>query len=257
MPLSESQVEQASALLLNAYRTGRQIEALPAELEPQSFEDCYAIQDRVAATQSNGRIRAWKTGAPNPQTTPYGAPIFEQVVLQSPASIPAEQLHMIGIEVELCYRLDRDLPARERAYSSDEVAGAIEEVQVVVEVVDTRLRQWQDCAELWKLADNQINGALVLGSGTSNWRDLDPAQLTGQLLVNGALQVEGTGCHSVGDPFTLVDWLANHLTGRNGGLQRGDLVTTGTWTGMVFVQPGDEVIGRFPGVGEARIRFPA
>ncbi|NVK40932.1 MAG: fumarylacetoacetate hydrolase family protein [Oceanospirillaceae bacterium] len=256
MSLTENQIERAASLLLNAYREQRQIEALPAELEPGCVEDAYAIQDRVAGELSSGRVRAWKTGAPNPETTPYGAPIFDQAVLESPALIAAEQLHMIGVEVELCYRLGRDLPARDEPYSDEEVAAAIAGVQVAVEVVDTRLRQWQECAELWKLADNQINAALVMGSGTDDWRGLDPSRLTGQLVVNGVLQVEGRGCHSVGDPFRLLPWMANHLTGRNGGLKQGDLVTTGTWTGMVFVRPGDEIVGRFPGIGEARVSFP-
>ncbi|GGO86098.1 hypothetical protein GCM10011348_36150 [Marinobacterium nitratireducens] len=256
MPLNQNQIESATSLLLNAYREGRQIEALPTGLEPRTVDDAYAIQDRVAGELSRGRIRAWKTGAPNPETTPYGAPIFDQVVLESPARIPADQLHMIGVEVELCYRLGRDLPARDEPYSDEEVRAAVAGVQVAIEVVDTRLRQWQECAELWRLADNQINAALVLGSGTDDWRDLDPSTLAGQLIVNGELQVEGVGCHSVGNPVRLLPWLANHLTGRNGGLREGDLVTTGTWTGMVFVKPGDEIIGRFPGVGEARVSFP-
>jgi 2-keto-4-pentenoate hydratase len=52
-----------------------------------------------------------------------------------------------------------------QAYSVDEVPAAIEGVYVAIEVVDMRIKQWQSCAELWKLADNQINAALIIGSG--------------------------------------------------------------------------------------------
>ena len=35
----------------------------------------------------------------------------------------------------------------------------------------------------------------------------------------------------------------------------GDVVTTGTWTGMTPVTFGDEVVARFAGIGEAALRI--
>ncbi|UTW11743.1 2-keto-4-pentenoate hydratase [Marinobacterium rhizophilum] len=256
MSLTQTQVEQAAELFLQAYRSGQQIEDLPPALEPQSKADAYAIQAIVAAARCGAPVRTWKVGAPNLDTEPYAAPIFESVVSDSPTLVPAEKLHMIGIEVELAYRFSQDLPPRAQPYSVDEVAAAVEGVYVVIEVVDTRLKAWKTCAELWKLADNQINAALIVGNGVQDWRALDPATLAGELIVDGKVLVRGQGAHSVGDPMHLVHWTANHLTGRNGGLKQGDLVTTGTWTGMQFVEPGAEVVGRFEGVGEARVGFP-
>ncbi|MCP8688096.1 2-keto-4-pentenoate hydratase [Marinobacterium sedimentorum] len=256
MSLTQPQVEQAAELFLQAYRSGQQIDALPEELEPRSKADVYAIQAIVSGELCSEGIRTWKVGAPNIDTEPYAAPIFESVVSASPTVIPAEKQHMIGIEVELCYRFNTDLPPRAQAYSVDEVAAAIEGAYVAIEVVDTRIKQWKTCAELWKLADNQINAALIVGSGVQDWRGLDPAALAGELVVNGEVLVRGEGAHSVGDPMHLVHWTVNHLTGRTGGFRKGDLVTTGTWTGMVFVEPGAEVVGRFEGVGEARVSFP-
>ncbi len=256
MSLTQPQVEQAAELFLQAYRSGQQIEQLPDALTPQSKADAYAIQAVVAKARGSEAISTWKVGAPNIDTEPYAAPIFESVVSASPTLIPAEKLHMIGIEVELCYRFNADLPPRAQPYSADEVAAAIEGVYVAIEVVDTRIKQWKTCAEMWKLADNQINAALIIGSGVQDWRGLAPAALAGELVVNGDVLVRGEGCHSVGDPFHLVLWTVNHLAGRTGGFRKGDVVTTGTWTGMVFVEPGAEVVGRFEGVGEARVSFP-
>jgi 2-keto-4-pentenoate hydratase len=256
MSLTQSQVEQVAELFLQAYSSGQQIDPLPEALEPRSKDDAYAIQAMVTRARCSEGISTWKVGAPNIDTEPYAAPIFESVVTRSPTVIPAEKLHMIGIEVELCYRFNADLPPRQQGYDAEEVAAAIEGVYVVIEVVDTRLKPWKTCAELWKLADNQINAALIVGSGTRDWQALDLAKLAGELIVDGEVRVRGQGAHSVGDPMLLVHWTANHLTGRTGGLRKGDRVTTGTWTGMVFVQPGAEVVGRFEGLGEARVSFP-
>lgn len=257
MSLIESHIAAASALLVEAHRSRQRVERLPAELAPTSVEDAYAIQDRVAAALSRSEVTAWKVGAPDARTTPIAAPILAQDVRLSPASWPSGQLQMRGVEVELCYRFQADLPLRTRPYTAAEVAAVIEDVRVAIEVVDTRLQEWESCGELWKLADNQINAGLVLGTGTQAWRDLDPPRLAGQLFVNGGLQAEGVGCHTVGDPFLLLPWWVNHLVARGRGVRRGDVVTTGTWTGMAFVEPGSEVVARFPGLGEARVTFPA
>lgn len=256
MPSIESHIAEASALLVEAHRSRRRVERLPAALAPTRVEDAYAIQDRVAAALSRNEVTAWKVGAPDARTTPIAAPILAQDVMTSPATVPADRLHMRGVEVELCYRFRADLPLREAPYTAEEVAAAIDDVRVAIEVVDTRLHEWETCGELWKLADNQINAGLVLGTGTRAWRDLDPARLAGQLFVDGGLRAEGVGAHAVGDPFLLLPWWVNHLVTRGRGVRRGDVVTTGTWTGMAFVEPGSEVIARFPGLGEARVTFP-
>ncbi|MDI5933444.1 2-keto-4-pentenoate hydratase [Halomonas kalidii] len=256
MSLIESHIASASALLVEAHRRRRRVERLPDELAPSCVEDAYAIQDRVVAALSRSEVTAWKVGAPDAHTTPIAAPILAQDVMASPATVPADRLHMRGVEVELCYRIRADLPLRESPYTVAEVAAAIDDVRVAIEVVDTRLQEWETCGELWKLADNQINAGLVLGTGTRPWRDLDPTRLAGQLFVNGGLQAEGVGRHAVGDPFLLLPWWVNHLVARGRGVRRGDVVTTGTWTGMAFVEPGSEVVARFPGLGEARVTFP-
>jgi 2-keto-4-pentenoate hydratase/2-oxohepta-3-ene-1,7-dioic acid hydratase (catechol pathway) len=38
-------------------------------------------------------------------------------------------------------------------------------------------------------------------------------------------------------------------------LAAGDIVTTGTWTGLTAVRPVEEMAAVFPGIGEARLRL--
>ena len=54
--------------------------------------------------------------------------------------------------------------------------------------------------------------------------------------------------------FTLFA-TARAFLERYGGLRAGDVITTGAWTGMHFVDPGAEIVARFPGIGEARVSF--
>jgi 2-keto-4-pentenoate hydratase len=39
-------------------------------------------------------------------------------------------------------------------------------------------------------------------------------------------------------------------------LRRGQIVTTGSLTGLRWVEPGAEVVAAFEGLGEVRVTFP-
>jgi len=246
-------IDAISALLMDAHTRGRQFEA-GTDPAPANAKDAYAVQDRVfAALYPGQRGSAWKVGGARADVVPTAAPIPSAGLHASPARVPARGFHMIGIEAEIAYRLGRDLPPRAAPYGEDDIAAAVAEALVTIELCDTRLSNWKDASALWRLADFQNNAALVIGSGRPDWRAIDFAQQRAELWIDGALALAATGVHPYGNPIRLLPWLAAHCTARCGGLHAGDVITTGTWTGLQFVAPGAEVIARFPGIGEARV----
>lgn len=245
--------DRIAALLIAAHTRGRQFQPAP-DPAPVTPQDAYQVQDRVfAALHPGQRAGAWKVGAPRPDIEPTAAPIPSARLYASPARVSAHGFHMIGIEVEIAFRLDRDLPARVTPYSEEDIAAAITEALATIELCDTRLANWKTTSALWRLADFQINAGLVVGGGTRDWRAIDFTRQRAELWIDGARTIEAIGAHPFGNPIRLLPWLAGHSMGRCGGLHAGDIVTTGTWTGMQFVSPGAEVLARFPGIGEARV----
>jgi 2-keto-4-pentenoate hydratase len=221
---------------------------------PRTPDEAYEIQDRVFAGRFPGcRAVAWKAGASSPDGESSAAPIGE--VHQSPAVLEATNFHMYGIEAETALRIDRDLPQRAGGWTDEELADAVGEIVVTIELCDTRLAGWKAASPLWRLADFQLNGALVVGSGQRDWRGLDFAAQPVELWMNGIKKVARVGSHPMGTPLRVLPWIAAHCAGRSGGLKRGDLVTTGSWTGMEFASPGDQVTARFPGIGEASLKI--
>lgn len=248
-------VERAARALIEAHRIGGQVAADPA-LAPRCAEDAYRIQDRVLAEFHRGvRVSAWKAGSSHPDIEPTAAPIAQSVLHDSPASLPAAAFRIIGVETEIAFRFYRDLAPRAHGYCESEVADAVAEAFVAIELCDSRLADWHNVDPLWKLADFQMNAALVLGEGRRDWYDIDFAAQAVELRVDGACRVSGRGSHPLGNPFRLLPWAAAHVARRSGGLRAGDIVTTGSWTGMRFVPPGARVTGRFPGIGEASVRL--
>ena len=132
--MTPEQIDQA-AQALSAARTGQPIPALPEVARPQSEADSYAIQDAVLRRLAE-RIGGWKVGF-SPEGGIFCAPIYASRVHASPARLPARGFHLIGIECEIGFRLNKDFPARAQPYSRDEVLRGAS-LNPTIEIVDSR-----------------------------------------------------------------------------------------------------------------------
>lgn len=253
--LSPNAIDATARLLLQARRQQCPLSVLPTVGAPASLADAYAIQDVIARQLWPDGIRGWKAGAPGPDIEPIAAPIGRSLIWDSGTTLPSDTFHMLGIEGELAYRLGRDLPPRDCAYEHAEVIAAVASMHPLIEIVDTRIAAWETADPYWKLADNQLNGGLVVGPGLNNWQSVDPLQQQAILRVNDEILADTVGGNAAGDPLRLLLWLVNHCARRGYSLHAGDIVTTGTHTGLVFVQPGAAVSVTFPGIGAVHVSF--
>jgi 2-keto-4-pentenoate hydratase len=228
------------AALLLAARAGGALVDTARETGPTDLEEVYRVQDSVLRALAGGaRPGAWKAIPPRPGSEPAASPVPPACVVPSPAQLAAGRT-LLGVEAEVAFRLGADLQP--------------EEALIAIELCETRLAAWESAPPLWKLADFQSNAALIVGSGTRAWRGIDFAAQTVELQIDGNAEKRATGTHPSGDPSRLLPWLTRHASAR-GGLRAGDIVTTGSWIGIVRVQPGNDIVARFPGIGEARLRL--
>ena len=213
-------------------------------------DDAYAIQSLVAASMGR-EPKVWKTGQLSSGAV-FCAPIAANKCQFGPANFSARNFAATYVEGELAFRLNRAFEAG-KTYSDEEVLQAVDAVAVTIEVLDSRIKNWMEAGELWHLADQQMNGALALGSEVLDWQAIDCATQAVQLYVNGELVVDDAGSHPQLDPRTLLGGFVRQLTSRGYKLLPGSWVTTGTWTGISAAKPGDEVQCVFTGVGQASL----
>ena len=248
MPAAFSADAAAASLL--AARTGRRPIPLPSP-GPASAADAFAIQARVAAHL--GPAGAWKVGR-GPASAPFtAAPIAKSHVRASPCTWPAGDFLRLGIEVEIAVRLGRDLPA-----GADEAAvrDAIAAVHAAIEIVDSRFDTWPVPDPLWALADNQNNGGLVLDPDGRPPSGEPLGRGRVELKVDGETVFSGEGANPAGDPLPLVALLAGHLA-PTGGLAAETIVTLGSLSGILFVEPGARVEASVAGIGRVALSLPA
>jgi len=247
--MTDQDIAACVEALVRARRNGQWIEALPAA--PSSVAEAHMIQDRVAEALGEA-VGAFKINAPAGREPTRGL-IYARMIRPSPARIAPAEVPHLGVEAEIAFRFLRDLPAREKLYGRGEVVEAMAAAPAI-EVVSSRFRDPRARPPLGQLADNLINGALVPGKERREWSGLDLARLEVTLEINGETVIRRRGGHAAGDPAGFAVALVNAMRDA-GGVKAGQIVTTGTWTGLMFLKPGDRCSARFAGLGGAEVAF--
>ncbi len=242
----------AAGMLLRARRTNTPIDDLPAEVRPVTLDEAYFIQGRLALAY--GEIGGWKVGAPTPDATPMFAPMPRAWIASNNAELGGKH-RFRGLEAEIAFLIEKDLPPREKAYSRDEVVAAIASCHPAIEVIESGLTDPTKAEKLSMIADLQMHGAFVYGEAVANWQSIDFSKEHVTLAVNGVVRVERTGSNTSGDLMRLLPWLANEGATRTGGLKAGQWVTTGSWTGLSLGIAGSRVDVTFSTAGGVHLRF--
>ena len=203
-----------------------------------------------------GSAGGWKVGARSALLEPACAPLPASGVLESGAALSGPAWRTRGIEVEVAVRLRCDLVAHEGPASAGEVMKAIDAILPAIEIVETRFCDWRSSEPLAQLADLQNHGALVVGApSTLRPADLDLRTLQAYLAFDGQPVAVTRGANPAGDVWRLLGWLAWHCTQRGMPLRAGQVVTTGSCTGLLFAPEGARVQAQLDGIGAVELRF--
>ena len=247
--------------LWQSRRNGGNVEIAPNEA-PTTLEDALAIQRAAIACSGMASI-GFKVGSTSAEaqkvlntTEPGASPVLSGFFHESPATIPIDPNHGPAVEGEFALRLGADIPPRDTEYSFQEVFQAIDGAAAAIEVVGSRLAGGLvGKGRLLTTMDFGANIALAVGDMVTDWRGFDLAAHEVKLSLNGDLREEGVGARALGHPINVLQWLANKQSQTGRGLVKGEIVSTGTCTGVLGVAPGDHVIADFGQLGCVEINF--
>ena len=223
------------------------------EILPGSRAEAFAVQD--ATLEKIGPVAGWKVGSNGPGCEPSCAPIPAACLLASGVTLSGPQWRLRGIEVEVALRVGHDIHPQGKLLDAEELAAAFDAVLPVIEVVETRLDD-KNGDPLAQLADLLSHGALLLGQPSSLAPSkLDLRTLATTLSFNGEKVVTTVGGNAAEDVWTLLAWLALHCEQRGQPLRAGQIVTTGSCTGMLPAPVAALVQAKVEGVGSIELQF--
>ncbi|CAB3748819.1 2-keto-4-pentenoate hydratase [Paraburkholderia humisilvae] len=250
-PQAQAAAADRAALLARVFVDARvrhaPLDTLPHDVQPANAEDAYAVQFATLDAM-RASIGGWKVGAKSPTGPIQGSPLPAACVHRSGVDLPRGAFHQAGLELEVAFALGRRFDPAGAPYSDEQVLGAIESMHAAIEVVTSRFSGWPHVDKLWQLADLQNHGALIVGEGVpydSRFPFLVPAA---SFTFDGAPVFDGASANPAGDPRRLLGWLINHGVSRGLTFEPGTVLTTGSYTGMVFPEKRGVALGVIDGL---------
>jgi len=260
--MGDDRASEAAALIWRNWSSHGRIATLPDSCRPASVQEGYAAQEalvklsgwqpvgwKIAATSIAGQKHIGVDG-------PLAGRLLDGKLHRDGAELPAAHLHMAVIEAEFVFRLGKDLPARGRDYTAEDVVAATAALHLGLEVPDSRFEDFTIVGAPQLIADNACTEFFVLGDALPEiWRELDLAAHTASLTINGTKVADGIGANVLGDPRIALAWLANDRIAQGDALRAGQIITTGTCIVPAAVAPGDDVLADFGALGTIGLHF--
>ncbi|MDB6142623.1 MAG: 2-keto-4-pentenoate hydratase [Pseudomonas sp.] len=244
---SASTASQLAQLIVDAQRGNKPITAFDPELVPADSAAAYETQQEILR-QRGVSAGGWKIGSKSHTGPVQGSPLPSDCLLASASQVERAGYSMLGLELEVAFRLNRDFTPRDTDYSDAEVLAGIGEIGATIELVSSRYAQWPKIEPLAQLADLLNHGALVVGEFIPYRDDFDFMQPTLSFTLDGNSIAPSVTGNPAGDPRRLLTWLVNHHTGNGQTLSKGLVITAGSYTGMHFAEGPGQVLGQIEGL---------
>lgn len=215
-------------------------------------DEAYGMQDWLA-TQLDRSVAGWKVGAffdPSVRkmlglSQPFFGRIFTSELRRSPAMVAPDECPGCHVEAELALQIGEDIPVEGAAITPARLARLVSACHPVFEIVTS---SWDDRRVLSgfdHVADNGGCGGLVLGAPIPDWRKTGLRGQTVELEVGGQIVVSRPIDVDWPDVLRAAAWLVNRLKTRGVPVRAGQIIATGTLTGLNAVAPGQVAAATF------------
>ena len=244
-------------LLSGLRRDNRQQTGLDKSLVPPTKADAYKVANLVEQ-ELGWEVKGWKIAATNTEMqqdlrtdTPIYGRVYSQFIKQSPFTINFDDLSSPIPEAEYQAFLGRDLPPRVEEYKISEIADAVSSLHPGLELAECRFMYDKNFPPLEAiLSDGAGSGILIYGPPIVGWKNADITNNEVSLFCNGDLRRKGTALTALEHPLIPLTWLANELSKTGIGMKRGQIISTGTLTGMLIPKKGETYIADFGPLGK-------
>lgn len=259
--LEAARITEIADELFVADRDRTTVPLLTARHPGMTVDDAYAVQSlwaerrREAGARLVGRkigltskVMQVATGITEPD---YGV-IFDDMVVDSGATVEFDRFSNVRIEVELAFVLGRPL-AGPNATIFD-VLDATDYVVPALEILNSHI-EMQGRTIVDTISDNAAMGAMVVGGNPVKVGEVDLRWVSALLYRNQTIEESGVAAAVLGHPAMGVAWLANKLAQHGQSLGAGEIVLAGSFTRPMWVERGDTVHADYGQLGAITCRF--
>ena len=226
--------EAAAQFLFAARRAGRVGPRIDEASRPATVDDAIAVQRRVTELLALP-VGGWKCSVPTDARAVIAAPIFAPTIHDVSPCPMLVAGDVARIEPEIAFVIARDLPARGEPYADADVRAAVGSARLALELIGPRYAEPKDVSYPELLADFIANQGLYMGPALAAPWDSDLEAFQVVVRASGGVIKTVDGKHPDGHPLRPLVWLANYLATRGDHLRAGQVVTTGSYAGIIDV----------------------
>jgi 2-keto-4-pentenoate hydratase len=260
MTPNDEQAQAAARALLEARRSKRPRTSVAAEFGLNDLTAAYATQIALVRQrdQQGERLAGYKLGVTAPEmqaklslSGPLRGVLFASAEHHNGVTLRHADFIAPRLEVEVAMRFSQDLVSP--VVDMQEMIDALAGVMPALEICDSAFDGWPKTLPD-AVADNLSFGAHVLGDPVSV-QLLEQFSTDATLRLNGKEMATGNTSNCMGNPLNACLWLVNRLRAEGQVIRAGDVIMTGTLTGMTPVAAGDQVEVDMGPLGKLRCRF--
>jgi 2-keto-4-pentenoate hydratase len=251
--MTSDSIDSAARALAAARTERRTMDRLPESCRPETEEDALAIQRGVLAVLGE-TIGGWKCSTPRAGRS-FLAPLPESTISKGARCSVIPYNGSARIEPEIAFVIDTDLPARDAAYTEDEIRAVIGETRLVLEIIGSRYVDPTSLPFPEFLADSIYNQALHLGPLVESALEQQLETLAITVSAPAGPLITHAGRHPNTHPLKPLLWLADYLSSRGEMLKAGWVVTTGSYAGMLDVPLQTPLSISYGDLGKLEVTF--
>lgn len=241
------QLDTLAEKFYQAYKNQSQIDLLIDRNSPISVEEAYQVQNKVTELKKNQNkeeITGFKISMTSEEmqrvvgksNEPAYGTFTTSNLVQGNITLPSDA--PLLLEPELVFILQEDLSSEadmEEIMTKSQIAAGLE-------IPSSRYKHWFPFNEEVKLvdiiADNAFAGGILVGEQVEIPSSLDWTNIQVNLMHNGEQLAAGLSSEVLGNPLKAVLWLNEKRVKQGFTLQKGTVISSGTFTDPVPLKAG-------------------
>lgn len=265
--MTPADIAAAAAALLQAERSGRQINLLSEEYPGITMDEAYAIQSALVRLKLDAGARqiGWKIGLTSKAMQyalnidiPDSGVLLDDMLFANGAVVPAGRFIQPRIEAEIAFVMKSDLAGTGTTVA--QVLAATDYVVPSLEILDTRILRVSPTSGKSRkvtdtIADNAANAGIVLGDAPLVPDATDLRWIGAIVSRNGDVEETGLGAGVLDHPAKGIAWLAERLAQYGDTIRAGDIVLSGSFIRPVEVPSGSRISADFGAFGTVACEF--
>lgn len=245
--------EQIAAQFVAARAAGEALTGFPGVI-PATLADAYRVQD-LAITQMSAPIGGWKVGRIfSPLAEKYdcnrlAGPILKRAIhVANAGERPTAFVYTGGfgaVEAEFLFRVGTPPPARQRRFSLEDAAAAIDCVHVGIEIASSPLATINELGPPVIITDFGNNNGLIVGPEIVDWRTNGFEHWDVVTAIDGLEVGRGAAYAFPDGPLGSVRFLLELLVERNIAVEKGTWISSGAISGVHDIRAGQHAEAQF------------